>query len=136
MKKFLYLTLISFSFALIIYLIVPSLDDHLEAQPWILSTARDFEDEDLVEISLTFDGKVMSGHSGVNLYSASYNLNGKYLHKSPFMVTEMASMDPKINELESKYLISLEKSQSILFDQDELVLLDKEGTEILRFIRK
>ena len=134
-KRFLYLTLISFGLALIIYLIVPSLDDKLEAQPWILSSAKDFNDVNLVEISLNFDGKVMSGNAGVNLYSASYNLNGKYLHKSPIMVTEMASMDPKINELESNYLFSLEKSQSIMFDHNELVLLDEEGIEILRFIQ-
>lgn len=136
MKRFLRVTLISLMLALTLYFFLPTLEDQIVDITWVLMESSNFELPVNSEISLIFDGDLMSGNSGINLYSASYHLNGKYLNKTPFMVTEMASMDPKINELESKYLLSLEKSQSIEVNQNTLILKDENDKVVLIFIEK
>jgi heat shock protein HslJ len=135
-KRFLKLSLISFGLALFIYFLIPSLDDRISAQTWILSDARDFELIETIEISLSFKDDVMSGNSGINQYSASYNLNGTYLHKTSLMVTEMASMDPKVNALEAAYLKSLDQVKSILLEEDTLILINEVSEELLRYKAK
>jgi heat shock protein HslJ len=135
-KRFLKLSLISFGLALFIYFLIPSLEDRISAQTWILLDARDFELIDTIEISLSFKDDVMSGNSGINQYSASYNLNGTYLHKTSLMVTEMASMDPKVNALEADYLKSLDQVKSILLEEDTLILINEVSEELLRYKAK
>lgn len=135
MKRFLQITLISFIVALILYFVVPNLNDQIENKEWILIDSSLELDLSLSTISLNFDGDVMHGQSGVNLYSASYNLNGQYIHRSSIMVTEMASMDPRINRIEQQYLQLLESAEIVKIDQSELVLLDENEQELLRFIQ-
>lgn len=136
MKRFLRVTLISLMLALTLYLFLPTLENQIVDKTWVLMESSNFELPVNSEISLNFDGDVMSGNSGINSYSASYNLNGKYLNKTSFMVTEMASMDPYINELEALYLQNLEKSQSIEVNQNTLILKDENDKVVLIFVEK
>ena len=52
------------------------------------------------------------------------------------MVTEMASMDPKVNALEAAYLKSLDQVKSILLEEDTLILINEVSEELLRYKAK
>lgn len=135
-RRFLKLTLISFVIAFALFLVLPSYEDQVQENIWVLSQARDFFVDEKVKITLVFDHKTLSGYTGINHYSASYHLNGNYLQKSDFYITEIASINPIVNEMEALYMKSLGQSQSILFERDDLILLDENQEERLRYTKE
>lgn len=77
------------------------------------------------------DGMV-GGSSGCNSYSAPYEVEKNIINIGPSMGTLMACPDP-IMEQENAYLKALESAKSYQLEDQNLVLADGEGTNLLVF---
>ncbi len=90
---------------------------------------------DLAPITLSFDARDrVSGHAGCNNYNGIYTISGQTLLiggvSSGFMMCE-----ENINQIEQSYLQTLQATSSFRIENNELVLFDTSGGEILRFRR-
>ena len=73
--------------------------------------------------SLVFDGnaKRVSGMAGVNRFGGAYTLEGQTLKFGALLATKMAG-PPELNELESRYLRALQRTNAWRIDGAELKL--------------
>lgn len=84
-------------------------------------------------ISLNFDKKTFSGHSGVNTYGGGYRVLGKDgIRFSAIYQTEMAG-PPEAMRVESLYLSLLGQVAKFKTDNNSLVLCDVKGNQLLIF---
>ena len=81
-------------------------------------------------ITLKFSSEGMSGHSGINTYSAEYKLKGNGISFTPITVSLMAG-DIDLMDLESKYLEQLQNVKSYELKGNTLIL--KTGNGALTF---
>ena len=68
----------------------------------------------------------MSGHSGINTYSAEYKLKGNGISFTPITVSLMAG-DIDLMDLESKYLEQLQNLKSYELKGNTLILKTSNG---------
>ena len=104
----------------------------LERTPWILSAGIDVDGWEDVAPSATFKGGTLSGSSGCNRYTTSYTVDGETLKLGTVAGTRMAC-EPPGSEVESAFTAALERVARFSATDDELVLLDGGGQEVLRF---
>lgn len=119
---------------IVLFMKEPSLSDtSWRLDGWYISSVSLEENN----ITLNFDGKKISGSGGVNSYSASYDLglNNK-ITIGAIQSTEMASAEPKINEMESNYFSILSTAKFYILKGKTLKLLDESNNEILIFVKK
>jgi heat shock protein HslJ len=103
----------------------------LEGVPWQVSSGLDVPGWESVAPSATFaDGRV-SGFSGCNRFNAPYTLDGDRLKLGAIASTKMACAAPG-DAVEPAYLDALAAVAGWRIDDDELVLLDDDGNELLR----
>jgi heat shock protein HslJ len=104
----------------------------LEGTPWVLAAGVEVEGWEGVAPSATFaDGRV-SGSTGCNRFGASYTLDGSELELGEMAMTSMAC-PPPADAVEREYTAALESVRAWRPEGDELVLLDGDDTEVLRY---
>jgi heat shock protein HslJ len=86
--------------------------------------------------TLAFDaaGQRVSGHAGVNRFGGTYAPEGAKLKFGPLLATKMAG-PPELNDLETRYLRALERTEGWRIDGGELELLAGERV-LARFAAK
>jgi heat shock protein HslJ len=103
----------------------------LRGEAWVLSGGIDVPGWEAVAPSATFaDGRV-SGSSGCNRFDASYTLDGARLRLGELRATRMACPGTG-DEVERAFTAALGQVAAWRVD-DELVLLDADDAELLRF---
>jgi len=107
----------------------------LENTKWLLTEGKGINLEATdVEITLNFEpNKSISGYSGVNQFGGTYKLNSNNIEFSEIFSTQMASMDPILNENERQYLSLLMQVKNYQFGKNEFILLDENNNFLLKF---
>jgi heat shock protein HslJ len=108
----------------------------LENTKWLLTEGNGINLEATdVEITLNFEpNKSISGYSGVNQFGGTYKLSSNNrIEFSEIFSTQMASMDPILNENERQYLSLLMQVKNYQFGENEFILLDENNTVLLKF---
>jgi heat shock protein HslJ len=110
----------------------PADPSSLEGTPWVLASGVDVEGWEGVAPSATFaDGRV-SGSTGCNRFGTSYTMDGETLELGEIAMTSMAC-PPPADAVEREYTTALESVRAWRAEDDELVLLDGDETEVLRY---
>ena len=104
----------------------------LRGEAWVLASGIDVEGWEQVAPSATFTEDQVSGSSGCNRFNASYTVDGDELTLGPVAGTEMACPDPA-GAVEEAFRAALTQVTAWRMDGDQLVLLDDDGGELLRF---
>ena len=113
-----------------------STDDLLEGTSWELVNIQKHLVADGITITAAFQDGAVSGSSGCNSYSGSYETDGKEISFGPLASTLMACMDPdNVMEQESQFLAWLQEAQSFSVNQGELMIFTPDG-EALTFLPK
>jgi putative lipoprotein len=100
--------------------------------PWILSSGLAVTDGRSPPPSATFVDGTVSGWTGCNRFRAQYRLDGAALTIGPIASTKMAC-PPPADEVERAYLNTLARVARWRPDRADLVVLDGEGVELLRY---
>lgn len=109
----------------------------LEGPLWVMKEYRD-ADGDLIPsladtpVTAEFSDSQISGSSGCNSYSGSYEINGDRIEFGLFASTMMACPEPQM-ELESGYLSALGGSTRFEIVDSSLTLMDDSGDVLVRF---
>ncbi len=85
------------------------------------------------EITAKFKDGMVSGSSGCNNYSASYETDGATLTLGPTIGTLMACADEEINQRESEFLAALAMVAQYEIQRDMLSLIDVDGNLVMTF---
>jgi heat shock protein HslJ len=105
----------------------------LEGVQWALVSGIDLETEDAASApSATFDSGGVAGRAICNSYASTYTVDGSSLDVQPVALTRMACPPPG-DALEDAFFDALEGVRSWAIEDDELVLMDGDGDELLRF---
>ena len=111
-------------------------DALLEDTSWELVYVQKHLVADGITVTATFQDGAVSGSSGCNSYSGSYETDGKEISFGPLASTLMACMDPdNVMEQESQFLAWLQEAQSFRVNQGELMIFRHDG-EALTFVPK
>ena len=109
----------------------------LEGESWILTqmlTAGGQTEIVEVGVSASFDGTTISGNSGCNSYSASYEATGAQISFGPIAGTAMACGEPE-GSTEARYLQLLEGVGSYEVSGRSMSMNDADGTPVLQFMQ-
>jgi heat shock protein HslJ len=114
-------------------------DDSTEAEgpsfegvPWLLSSGIDVAGWQAVAPSATFADGTVGGSTGCNHYTAGYAVDGDALDIGDVASTRMACPSPA-DAVEREYLAALDRVEGWGIDDDDLVLVDADDDEALRF---
>jgi heat shock protein HslJ len=106
----------------------------LEGTPWVLSADAPLGVAlEAVAVTAQFDDGRLSGHSGCNSYTASYEVDGDSLTIGPDIAGTNMACPPAQSAIERAYLARLPKVTGYEIDGDTLTMKDDEGETILRF---
>lgn len=119
----------------------PAAPPLLPGSSWRLEAYRDAQgnsspplEGSKIDAIFATDG-TLSGNSGCNNYSASYQVEGNQLTISPIVATRMACATPEgVMEQESTYLAALQGAASYKLEGSKLTLSDTQGKIILIFV--
>jgi heat shock protein HslJ len=100
--------------------------------PWLLSSGVDVEGWEATAPSATFTDDTVGGFTGCNRFTASYTVDGDALELGAIASTQMACAPPA-DTVERAYVAALERVAAWLLDDAELVLLDGDDAELLRY---
>lgn len=98
----------------------------------IIGAGTEWRREDGASQTLIFEDGRIAGFGGVNRYAGEYTLAGEELVFGPLAVTRMAG-PPEAMESERRYLDALGRVARVAFEDEALVLGDRDGIELLRF---
>jgi heat shock protein HslJ len=99
---------------------------------WVLASGVDVEGWEDVAPSATFAEGMVSGSTGCNRFRGAFRVGGDTLELGEIAMTAMAC-PPPADAVEREYAGVLESVRAWGVEDDELVLLDGDGTELLRF---
>ena len=100
--------------------------------PWLLSSGLDVEGWEATAPSATFTDEAVGGFTGCNRFTGAYTVDGDALELGAIGSTQMACAPPA-DEVERAYLAALERVAAWRLDDAELVLLDGDDAELLRY---
>jgi heat shock protein HslJ len=100
--------------------------------PWVLSAGLDVDGWEAARPSATFTDETVGGSTGCNRYTASYTVDGDSLELGMIASTQIACVPP-VDAVEREYLAALESVAAWQLDGTELVLLDGDEGELLRY---
>ncbi len=104
-----------------------------EGRPWVLASGIPFpQDVAIVRPSATFEGGTVSGSTGCNRYTGPYTVDGDSLELGQIASTMMAC-PPPADAIERAYVAALGKVAEWRSDGDDLVLVDSDGADLLRY---
>ena len=105
----------------------------LEAQPWVLvSGVPGPEDVTVRRPSALFENGEVSGSTGCNRFTASYSADNGEIALGPVASTLMAC-PPPADAVERAYVAALAHVARWSVENEQLVLADAEGAELLRY---
>jgi heat shock protein HslJ len=104
----------------------------LRGEAWVLTSGVDVEGWEQAAPSATFTEEEVSGSSGCNRFTASYTVDGDELRVGPVAGTRMACPEPAA-AVEEAFQAALGQVAVWRMDGQELVLLDDDDNELLRF---
>ena len=99
---------------------------------WLVSGGIDVPGWESVAPSATFAEGRVAGSTGCNLFTAEYTLDAEALEIGPIASTRMACIPPA-DEVERAYLDALSRVAGWRLDDSDLVLVDGDGAELLRY---
>lgn len=99
--------------------------------PWVVNAGVDVA-AGAAAPSATFTDEVVGGSTGCNRFTASYTVDGDVMEIGTVASTRMAC-PPPADAVERAYLAALGRVAGWRLDGSELVLVDEEGTEVLRY---
>ena len=99
---------------------------------YVTTAGETVEALDETVVTATFDGDTVSGSGGCNTFSAGYETDGDSIEIGPVAATLMACPEPVMAQ-EQVFFEGLGAAAEFRATEDELVLLDDSGTELLRF---
>ncbi|MCA1749111.1 MAG: META domain-containing protein [Parasphingopyxis sp.] len=100
--------------------------------PWQVTSVDDTSVAGSLGMTVRFaeDGSI-SGYTGCNRYTGSYEAGGEGISTGPIAATRRACLDPSANRMESEFLTALGGLRSFSIEDDgSLVLVAENGTEI------
>jgi heat shock protein HslJ len=100
--------------------------------PWIVSAGIQVAGWESVRPSATFAAGTVGGSTGCNRFTGSYTVDGDELRISSIASTQMACVPPA-DAVERAYVEALGRVAGWRSENDELVLLDGDGAELLRY---
>ena len=104
----------------------------LQGLPWVLVSGLDVEGWEETAPSATFEEGRLAGSTGCNQFTASYTLAGDALEIGPIASTRMACTPPA-DSVERDYVAALEQVRAWQVENGELMLVDADETEVLRY---
>jgi heat shock protein HslJ len=104
----------------------------LDGVPWVHVAGVDVEGWEEAPPSATFEDGRLTGSTGCNRYSGQYTAGDGTLSIEGVALTRMACAPPA-DEVERAFVAAMERVAGFSVDGDELVLLDSEDEEVLRF---
>jgi heat shock protein HslJ len=106
----------------------------LDGTSWTLApSSLDVEVPPEAEVTIAFTADTAAGRSGCNNFTGSYTTDGDGgIDIGPLAGTRMACV-PGIDAVEAAVLDRLDRAAGYTIDDDELVLEDDAGDELLRF---
>jgi heat shock protein HslJ len=104
----------------------------LEGVQWILTAGIAVDGWETVAPTAAFADGSVTGSTGCNRYNASYTVDGETLAIGAVASTRMAC-PPPADAVERDFLLALEQVAGHRLEATELVLLDAEGAELLRY---
>jgi putative lipoprotein len=105
----------------------------LVGSEWALTHLGSAADQSESGITATFgEDASIKGSAGCNTYSASYELDGKWMTIGPVAITEMAC-DSAIMDREQEYLTALEDTAWYAIQSDTLVLYSVSNSPVLGY---
>ncbi|MEW6554092.1 MAG: META domain-containing protein [Actinomycetota bacterium] len=111
----------------------------LEGINWALQSITEQGQEKAVNpefgMGALFENGRVSGSSGVNTYTAPYELSGADLTIGMAATTMMAGPE-ELMELEREYLAALQESSTFTASGGSLTIFDKDGNEILSYVEE
>ena len=85
-------------------------------------------------VTATFDGKMLSGFSGVNTYSGPYTAAADGAFKAGPLASTLMAGPPEAMQLESGYLKALEQATTYLAAEGKLTLYGSDGAPLIVFL--
>ena len=104
----------------------------LQGLPWVLVSGLDVEGWEETAPSATFEDGRVAGSTGCNQFTASYTVAGDALEIGPIASTRMAC-PPPADSVERDYVAALEQVRAWRVENGELMLVDADETEVLRY---
>ena len=104
----------------------------LEGVPWVLSSGLDVEGWEQAAPSVTFEDGTVGGSTGCNRFTASYTVDGDAVELGMIASTQIAC-PPPADAVERAYVEALGRVAGWRLDGEELVLLDEDDAEVLRY---
>jgi heat shock protein HslJ len=104
----------------------------LEGVPWVLASGVDVDGWEAVAPSLTFEDGQASGSSGCNRFGGSYTAEGSSLALGEIAMTSMGC-PPPADGVERTYMEALQRTAGWRSEGEELVLVDADDAELLRY---
>lgn len=108
--------------------------DVLEGTSWKLLHYRKTQVSEGIHITAVFEDGVISGSSGCNSYSGSYQVEGSKITIGPLAATLMACVDPaEVMEMEQMVQAWLMEAVTFELSEEQLMIFRSDG-EALTFI--
>lgn len=104
----------------------------LEGVSWVLTGGIDVEGWETVAPSVTFEATRLGGFTGCNSFGGPYTVDGSTLELGQIAMT-LIGCPPPAGDVELAFLAALERVAGWRVEDDELVLLDPDDEELLRF---
>jgi heat shock protein HslJ len=104
----------------------------LEGVVWVLGSGLDVDGWEAVAPDATFEEETVSGSTGCNRYTGPYTVDGDTLEIGVLATTRMACAPPA-DAVELAYIAAFEQVAQWRTEGGELVLLDSDGAELLRY---
>ena len=104
----------------------------LEGIAWVLTSGVDVEGWEDVAPTARFADGMISGSTGCNRFGGSYTVDGDALELGEIAQSAMGC-PPPADAVEREYGGALDNVRAWRVENDELVLLDGDGAELLRF---
>jgi heat shock protein HslJ len=110
----------------------PAAPASLEGTAWVLASGVDVDGWEAVAPSATFAEGRFSGSTSCNRFTTSYSADGGALDLGEIAVTAMAC-PPPADAVEREYTDALERVSGWRTEDGELVLVDADEDEVLRY---
>jgi heat shock protein HslJ len=104
----------------------------LEGTPWVLASGLDVAGWEAAAPSATFEGGRVAGSTGCNRFNGPYAVDGDALEIGQLAQTSRACVPPA-DEVEREYTAALDRVAAWRSENEELVLMDADDAELLRY---
>jgi heat shock protein HslJ len=101
--------------------------DPLNGSAWTLSSLNETPPLQGRKLTIEFGEGKLSGSSGCNSYSGSYEIKGNKIKTGAIGMTLMACVDPGVMEQEQNFLAYLQDAQSFTLSAGQLRIFRPDG---------